>query len=566
MNARTTALVAALSAAGEDFEFYPTTEEIIRALVADIKRSGDSHTSILDIGAGTGKVLCALRDRCGFVDLHAIEKSMLLCENMPPEILIVGTDFAAQSLLSKNVDVIFCNPPYSAFEAWAVKIIREASARVIYLVIPDRWENSPAIKDALKYREAEARAVGQFDFESAEDRSARAHVSLLCVSLGFDRHSKHDDDAFERFFREQFADMIGKFNAEAPRNEEEGNQRRFSQIVVGPNYIESLVSLYDAEMRKVQNNFNLVSQLDVDLLREFNINPKVIMECLKTRLSGLRGAYWAELLARLDTVTNRLTSKSRRNLLDVLQRHVQVDFTASNIYAVMLWVIKNANIYIDSQLLSVYDEMVDKCNVRLYKSNKRTWEDNRWRYNSTASENTHYALDYRVVTHRVGGVKSGEYSFDQGLEDSAALFLGDLLTIARNLGFDCETAHHHLYHSSTRAWAAGVRYEFGCVDKKGKRAILYDVRAFKNRNLHIRFNRDFILALNVEHGRLKGWLQSKADAVDELGDPAAAQYFDTNRRLTVSNFPMLAAPVEEGPTPTTPLFDQGALAFDEETT
>ena len=43
------------------------------------------------------------------------------------------------------------------------------------------------------------------------------------------------------------------------------------------------------------------------------------------------------------------------------------------IYAVIMWVIKNANLYIDSQLLETYELMVAKCNVVLYKSNQRDY-------------------------------------------------------------------------------------------------------------------------------------------------------------------------------------------------
>lgn len=543
MNAPTSALVASLLAADEEFEFYPTTNEIIAALVRDIKRQDarNSVSSVLDIGAGNGKVLLALRDLAGLNDLHAIEKSSILCEQLPPDILIVGTDFAEQSLLSKHVDIVFSNPPYSDFEEWAVKIIRQSASALVYLVLPERWAKSTKIADALRFRNAKAAKVGQFDFLNAEDRAARAKVHLLRVTLNTERHSKENDDAFERFFNEQFADLIGKFEStDKPGSDEKTD--RFSELIVGPSYIESLVSLYDAEIANVQKNFDLVSKLDASLLREFNISPPTVMACLKTRLSGLRSDYWHELFSHLDTVTNRLTSTSRRRLLDVLHRHVHVDFTLSNIYAVMIWVIKNSNIYIESQLIETYELMVDKCNVVLYKSNQRTWQDEGWRYSSSteARKNTHYGLDYRIVTHRMGGMYQSYSSTE--LDESAGDFIGDLLTLARNLGFKCETSVWLLGHSGRRNWASGKAYEFHATDHCGERIVLFDVRAYKNRNLHLRLAKSFILALNVEHGRLKGWLQSREQAAVELNDPTAAEYFNTNKLLTVSNLLLLPQP------------------------
>ena len=62
-------LVSVLKDAAQDFEFYPTTQEIIDRLVADLAYLREekftqyaSVESVLDIGAGSGKLLCALRD------------------------------------------------------------------------------------------------------------------------------------------------------------------------------------------------------------------------------------------------------------------------------------------------------------------------------------------------------------------------------------------------------------------------------------------------------------------------------------------------------------------------
>lgn len=538
MNAR--ALVAELQAEGQDFEFYPTTNEIISRLARDIKNNagglrGD-FSSVLDVGAGNGKVLLALREQTELRDLHAIEKSSILCEQLPADILIVGTDFAEQSLLSKHVDVIFCNPPYREFDAWATKIIRQSASRVVYLVLPARWANSTTIADALKYREVEAKVLGDFDFEDAEDRRARAKVQLLRVTFQGPEyyHKGQNDDAFERFFNEQFGDLIKKF--EATGGEREDGERkpdsRFSQLVVGPSYLESLVAMYDAELANVQRNFELVGKLDADLLREFKLNPATVQACLKQRLEGMRTEYWHELFGRLDTITNRLTSDSRRQLLDVLHKHVHVDFTLSNAYAIIIWVIKNANLYIDSQLLKTYELMVSKCNVRLYKSNQRTWQDDGWRYRGEESQNSHFALEYRIVTQRVGGI--GRQWGKTELAESAAHLLGDLLTVARNLGWDCPTNPRMLDYSGRKEWGSGQSVEFWGHTKRGDPEIVVEAKAFLNGNVHLRMSKAFMLALNVEHGRLRGWLKTGGQAATELDEPEAAAFFNTNKRLSVS--------------------------------
>jgi hypothetical protein len=71
--------------------------------------------------------------------------------------------------------------------------------------------------------------------------------------------------------------------------------------------------------------------------------------------------------------------------------------------------------------------------------------------------------------------------------------------------------HHH--------FLSGQKEEFTYRDPiKGESKLLMEVRAFKNGNLHIKFSPDFMLALNVEMGRLKGWIHSAAQAAEELGE------------------------------------------------
>ena len=547
MRENTRTLITELKDTEQDYEFYPTTNEIISALVQDIKCYKEDYynhrnncTSILDIGAGNGKVLLALHDAdIGLHELHAIEKSTLLCQELPHDVLIVGTEFYEQSLLTKAVDIIFCNPPYSEFENWAEKIIRESAAPVAYLVIPQRWQGSVSIADALRFREAKAEVIGEFDFENAEERQARAKVHLLRVNFdtlakGYRR--KPADEAFERFFNEQFGGLKAKFEEAKNLPSQDGDKHNrgddhpFKKLVVGKNYPEALVSLYVQEMEKTQHNYNVAGELDVSLLKEFDISLERIMGCLKARLSGLKNSYWHELFSRLSSVTDRLTSQSRQNLLEMLHKHVEVDFTLSNIYAVLIWVIKNANLYMESQVVDLYEQMVDKCNVHMYKSNQRTWLDDGWRYNSCATDNSHYALDYRIVTHRVGGMRSkwgGKYE----LVDRAAIFLGDLLTIANNLGFHCSTSDSRLHWHNHEGWESGKSRSFTFRNAKGEHEILFEVKAFKNGNLHLRLNQKFILALNVEYGRLKGWLRSPQEAADELNDLTAADHFKSNHQL-----------------------------------
>jgi hypothetical protein len=620
-------LVQQLQDAGQDHEFYPTTQEIITALFNDllsdtdddgkpVPPKPDAHWSgsVLDIGAGNGKVLDAFAQRGGG-PLYAIEKSPILQQALPPEVFIIGADFAEQTLHSKPVDVIFCNPPYSQFRGWMTKIIRTAACSHLYLVVPRRWQDDPDIAAAIHYRglllpdevdpdapppvpenltkdelidwyaalpsnqrhnlrykefrseiwftpreSPHCHIVGEFDFEDAEDRSARAKVHLLRLDLQQRDHRIDKDDtctdAFERFFREQFADLIagfdGKLDAPDKWKQPEPPPDRFP-LVTGESYVESLVACYYAEMAHIEANYRAIGQLDANLLREFEVYPAKIMAGLKLKLDGLRHDYWNELFDRFSKITARLTTGSREALLARLRQHVQVDFTVANIHAIVLWVLKNASRYLESQLIHTYEKMVAHCNVVNYKSNQRTWQKGDWRYNTARGKNvfehpnTHYALDYRIVMESVGGICTYEYNFQKEennhLKTECFDFLRDLLTIANNLGFPTSSSPHVLQRRHYK-WASNVKEEFYFHPSDGSPAeVLFDARAFKNGNLHLRLNQRFILALNVEHGRLKGWLNDAHHAASELGDLEAARFWNTHYRLPASGNPnmLLAA-------------------------
>lgn len=570
----TNATVRELRANDEDHEWYPTTNEIIGALAKSIglvnpnahgHKVGGWAETMLDIGAGNGKVLTRIKALCDIERLFAIEISPILCRKIPEDILIVGTDFWKQSLVSKPVDVIYCNPPYSRFEEWAVRIIREGAAKRVYLCIPQRWESSAAIKDAIKFREASSRVVGEFTFEDAEDRKARAKVHLLRVDLRDDCEAKKEDDAFNRLFNAEFAELIAKFesggrfcpkcgefmNGKADdqglvrcskcyEKQVPGEKPGFKSLVPGDDYVARMVAMYEEDLALVQRNFAAIGTLDRDLMKEFGIVPERIRECLRLRLTNLKNDYWRELFAHMGAITSRLTSDSRKKLLDTMGQYMQVDFTAENIVEVVIWAIRNANRYMESQLVALYERMAEKANVQNYKSNKKVFTDNDWRYlrgwENSGTKPSHFKLDFRLVLERIGGCRQRWTGSAPELSETAAEFIGDLMTVAANLGYHSEPCERYqIHYDGRRNWIPGKTVEFYYTDPKHGRTLLFDIRAFKNGNSHVRVNQGLMLALNVEHGRLQGWLRSPAEAVQELGDPQAAECFNSHNLLGAQN-------------------------------
>jgi hypothetical protein len=549
-------LIESLKEKAEDHEFYPTTNEILDALTDHIRKQRPQYThhknyasrsdltSVLDIGAGNGKVLIALREKAQFKTLHAIEKSPSLCAQLNKDILITGTDFYEQSLVTKNVDVVYCNPPYSDFENWTVKIIREIPAHLVYLLIPSRWNQSQPIADALRFRDATTEIVGTYSFLQSEDRPARANVQLLCITLN---KTTELNDAFQRIFEEQY--QFEQTKTQHPKTgTPKPDPRAYQQLLIGENYPHAMVNLYNLEMQHIQSNINAMSRLDPALLKEFNIFPSTLMQALEEKLKNLKNRFWKELFKNLSAITDRLCSKTQAILLGTLNKHAEVDFTVNNIHAVIVWLIKNTNAYIDIQLIDTYSLLIDKANVKLYKSNHKLFVQNDWRYQH--DENSHFLLDYRIVTHRVGSINISQWTTKQELSENGAHFIQDLLTIANNMGFPTQTQDPRLSYPGKNNWVCGQKEEFYFKNQRNEQETLFEVKGHKNGNMHFRFNKEFMLALNVEHGRLKGWLRSGAEAVEETGEPSAAKYFNKTLQIPLQNPHMLLAqPTHPNPTP-----------------
>ncbi len=536
MGSQDLALLNELKDTDQDHEWYPTTNQIINAFFMHVDQF--EIASLLDVGAGNGKVLLEFQklvkakkegNNHGYsTQLYAVEKARPLLDSLPLDISIMGTVFEETIFLDKKVDCIFSNPPYSQFTDWAVKLIREGNAKLIYMVMPQRWKESKPILSAIEARNATYKIVGEFDFLSAEDRKARAKVDLVCIELikineEFDRwtrkHGKQQVDPFELWVKTSFGleDKPNNIDSEFAKNKasaEARSEKINHAIVEGDGLIETLHNLYQADLTLLLDNYRKVCSLDAALFKELDISVNSIIENIKIRVKGLKDAYWYELFDNYETLTKRLTEKSRSNFISTIRANTNIDFTPSNAYAITAWAIKHANQYFDNQMIQTFEEMLSHANVEGYKSNQRVFKQNEYRYGRF--EETHVKLDFRIVLHRCGGLSTSYWQSDKtnGLEKSAATFLSDLLVVADNLGFQTmDSINNHEFTGSDL-------HEFVCKEPNaiGRAMNLFTVRAYKNGNMHLKLNKKFALALNVEVGRLKGWIHNAQHAADELGE------------------------------------------------
>jgi hypothetical protein len=527
----TTTLLDSVIQSDQDFEWYPTTDRMIAAVK---KRLSAQFDSIMDIGAGDGRVLVELGTKSTHGrKLYSIEKSSVLVQAQPDEVIPVGTDLFEQNLSCLQVDYIFCNPPYSQFEAWASVIIESGYAQKAFLVIPRRWIDSKTIAGAMKKRGAKAKVIHSDDFQEAE-RRARAVIDIIEISYPLKDNSYRDEvkDPFDAWFDEH----VSTFDQEKDLKEDAAgtDMARLRKLAT----IGEMVEAFDEEYARMEANYRAIFKLDYAILKELGIEKENVREGIKKRMAGLKTKYWQLLFEKLDTITSRLSTKTKSGFIEKLTGRTAIAFTTNNAYAVVLWAIKNANKYFAEQLIQLFRELSTFEGVSNYKSNQKTWEKDGWRYQ--ANDHSHYALDYRIVLCKHAAIFSdkdghgfGRYDYPGNLEKGCHEIIDDIIAVMGNMGFSpyAETP------SRVRYWGGGEWQDWMMKDGNP----LFQVKAYKNGNLHLRFKPEAIKTLNVEAGRLMGWIRSREDVVSQLGyTPEESQtYYGASQKIGVSNIKLL---------------------------
>ena len=487
-------IVDDLKANNQDYEYYPTTPLMVTHIAKDIPRFNALET-VLDIGAGNGnfkKIMDTLYQQNNNLfkikQYMVIEKSQILLNQLTPDTMILGTDFYQTTLLDKTADVVFCNPPYSDYESWTYKILSEVTAKYFYFVIPERWKDSDKLKDF------KGTVIYEGDFLDA-DRKARAKINIVRFSF----YKK--EEPFDKWFDSTFA---FKTKQDEPETTEKNNN-----LVQGTTDIDNLIQRYDSEMQRIYNNYTALAGLDYSLFSELNISIPTLRATLKTRLDNTKAWYWDKLFNNLDPITRRLTQNSRKSLLEKIKANGSVDFNADNITAMINWVFKNAEKYYNSQIVDLFKNLSTPEGIRNYKSNHKVFAKDHWRWHQ--EEKSHYALDYRII-QTIYELKEGAFSDWRG-QRKMKQRVQDVVTIANNLGFASN------FECGDVDYPYGVTQTVPMTDGK----TLLEFKIHKNGNVHYKFNIEFCKALNVEAGRLLGWLRNKAEAREEY--PEGEKYF-----------------------------------------
>lgn len=519
----------------EDFEWYPTTNEILYVIEKDLHKhhqqqkysshrregiySSYNHEQkdyifyidhFIDIGAGDGRVLeyfdsnkFRIKNKYG-IELARTQADDLIKRNVG----LIGRDYFETVLIDKFYDVVFSNPPYSMFKMWCQKLLHEVNAEYIYLVLPERWINDDELLHTIKEK-GQWEIIGKFDFLHAE-REARAKIDVIRI---YKEVRKDNSDTFVKWVN----DNIGEFK-ENPKEEIKEETETYNNLTEAKeSIIETLVNNYNNDLAYTLETYRAIARLDFSLLKSLGLNKQDVINKIKSDIESLKNKYWMKTFDHIKTISEKLTYKTRTELFNKIQWFKQLDFNHNNIYTIIVWVVENYNKYVKEQMIKAFEDLTNFDQVRAYKSNDK-WFDAGWRYTNKQPEK--YSLDYRIVVY-CGSKFNMKWKYEHPDNNPAV----DLSIVARTLGFDNQGINEETFERGK---------SYNCLSKDG--SVLFNYRVYQNNNVHFKLNQEFLKVFNIEVGKVKQWLHTPKDIQEEfnISEEESIKFF-TNSELQLMN-------------------------------
>ncbi|MFG5142130.1 hypothetical protein, partial [Campylobacter lari] len=240
-----------------------------------------------------------------------------------------------------------------------------------------------------------------FDFFNAE-RRARAKVELLIFK------KEYKDNSFENFLKEHFQLSCLDFNEKIYSYERLDKERKSlsdeTKLIDKEKIIDFLIQKYDEDMQKCIVSIKNLSMIDNNIYSYLDLSKETILKGVERMLRDLRALYWGEIFNKLEVITSKVIEEYRREISSSVISNSSIDFTRDNLESVLIWFIKNANIYIEKSYLAFFDRLSIKDNALMYKSNKR-FLYSQWRYTKEAEgkelDQVPLKLDYRIVVPNI---------------------------------------------------------------------------------------------------------------------------------------------------------------------
>lgn len=288
-------------------------------------------------------------------------------------------------------------------------------------------------------------------------------------------------------------------------------ERDFKNQVIdlnGKDYATFLYEEYCNERDILKNSLVEISKISLESLKNiFQLSLADIISNFEQQNKEVIRKYWQLILNKVCTVQKRLTSKNKNTMLEQVI-DTNLDFNLSNIYYIIEQVIKVANDKINEQTLELYNEFLEHSPTEKYKSNQRVFIEEK------ELKDTKIKLTPRIifVLGRWNDPFENNYSntkqIMQKLSRRTSEKISDLLIVINNLGYENN-------FDINQGWERGksklILGKFNGVDIQ-----IMEIKIFLNGNIHIKLNKDILTKFNIIKGILEGWVKNTSEIVEEF--------------------------------------------------
>lgn len=557
-----TQTVQELKLNNQDFEFYPTTKEMLDVIKKDLLSSfittkkkklfkseeyetglflsrniKNNEIKIIDIGAGNGdslNYLAKFLNGTVFSDLFyygyndkntveydnllhgnrelpsisklAIEKSFILTQSYKKDkIHLISSDYDENFYIGNN-DIIFCNPPYSNYRSWLLKTLANAmNSPLIYFIIPSNWKNDKYLQEELNLNwknKFKFDVLDTFDFNNA-NRAARVQVDIVRIEAIENLDPKYDfvKSLFDTNELKQCKEKTKQINNEINNCLTLKNEQDFAS---------SLVNSYNNEMKLLQNALVSLSHVPIDNLSLLlNLDYAEIQKRYQILINTLNSKYWDIIVNKTSSVKKKLIKEYSDKIMNQIT-DTNMEFTLSNIYMVISKLLYTINDNMNKQVLTVYNDLIKNSPTEKYKSNYNFFVNQK-----TEIKDTRCKLTQRVILEMGFFSKAIEVDYNgkpkNKLTENTSNRILDLIIVIESLGYKTDFDPKTLYCER------GVTYKVEGVQLVTNKDInLFEFKVFLNGNIHIKMNETILQKLNIIKGLLEGWIVNTNEIMEEF--------------------------------------------------
>lgn len=420
-------------------------------------------------------------------------------------ILTLATNPKTTSLVDKEVDLIFCNPPMDKYEEYCKRIFEESLAGYALLVLPIEWKSNAEIKAYAKANRFEIEVIGAVGYIKDNQR-AKAELVLFYrfSSEAILKKKLGKDYDLEVLFQElecYRSSLIHELEDE--KKEEIANE---TQGMDQESFFEYLLKRYKKEHQDFFKNFKSLSHLSSHFLSAIKVEGEDIVEATKRFERKHKKFYWSECLSRMPTFNLLLTQKQQGELLGEFA-HRGVDFSRENIPSVLAFSLKYCKERERENFCNFWERLANEDNLADFSN-----------LISNPKPYTHYPnekLFYKGrLKEKVICTYAGRYDdyYPNHLRDVGIAYLIEILL--QSMGY--QDLSYRYSDKSVITPQDRVNLPLGISFLFAGEKQVVKFTAYKNRKLHIHFNQTTIALINLRVFIYLGWITNIKEAKESF--------------------------------------------------